>query len=62
MAHGGPFAILHNTPEANTTPHLTSRCRLMLIMVTLLAAESFFTRKGSFSGAGAAIVWPLQAR
>ncbi|HEX6002754.1 MAG TPA: hypothetical protein VFZ14_02030 [Burkholderiales bacterium] len=27
-----------------------------------LAAESFFTRKGSFSGAGAAIVWPLQAR
>ena len=35
---------------------------LMLIMVTLLAAESFFTRKGSFSGAGTAIVWPSQAR
>ena len=35
---------------------------VMLIMVTLLAAETFFTRKGSFSGAGAAIVWPLQPR
>jgi len=34
----------------------------MLIMVTLLAAEGFFTRKGSFSGAGTAIVWPSQAR
>ena len=35
---------------------------VMLIMVTLLAAETFFTRKGSFSGAGAAIVWPSQPR
>ena len=33
---------------------------LMLIMIVLLAAESFFTRKGSFSGAGAQIVWPMR--
>jgi uncharacterized membrane protein YgcG len=31
---------------------------LTLVMIVLLASESFFTRKGSFSGAGAAIVWP----
>jgi uncharacterized membrane protein YgcG len=35
---------------------------LTLVMLVLLAAESFFTRKGSFSGAGAAIVWPVPAR
>lgn len=29
-----------------------------LLMLVLLAAESFFTRTGSFSGAGAVIVWP----
>jgi uncharacterized membrane protein YgcG len=31
---------------------------LTLVMLVLLASESLFTRKGSFSGAGAAIVWP----
>ena len=35
---------------------------LTLVMLVLLAAESFFTRKGSFSGAGAAIVWPAPTR
>jgi uncharacterized membrane protein YgcG len=35
---------------------------LTIVMLVLLAAESFFTRKGSFSGAGAAIVWPAPAR
>jgi uncharacterized protein len=35
---------------------------LTLVMLVLLAAESFFTRKGSFSGAGAAIVWPAPPR
>jgi uncharacterized membrane protein YgcG len=35
---------------------------LTLVMLVLLAADSFFTRKGAFSGAGAAIVWPAQAR
>jgi len=35
---------------------------LTLVMLVLLAAESFFTRKGSFSGAGAAVVWPAPAR
>ncbi len=35
---------------------------LTLVMLVLLAAESFFTRKGSFSGAGAAIVWPAPSR
>jgi uncharacterized membrane protein YgcG len=33
---------------------------LAMIVVVLLAAESFVTRKGSFSGAGAAIVWPAR--
>jgi uncharacterized membrane protein YgcG len=33
---------------------------LTLVMLVLLASASFFTRKGSFSGAGAAIVWPVQ--
>lgn len=35
---------------------------LTLVMIVMLAAESFFTRKGSFSGAGAAIVWPAPPR
>jgi hypothetical protein len=34
----------------------------LLVMLVLLASESFFTRKGSFSGAGAAIVWPPAPR
>lgn len=33
-----------------------------LIAVVLLAAESLLTRKGNFSGAGAAIVWPAPPR
>lgn len=35
---------------------------LTLVMLVLLAAESLFTRKGSFSGAGAAITWPAPPR
>jgi uncharacterized membrane protein YgcG len=35
---------------------------LTLVMFVLLTAESFFTRKGSFSGAGAEIVWPAPPR
>ncbi len=35
---------------------------LTLVMLVLLAAESFLTRKGSFSGAGAEIVWPAPPR
>jgi uncharacterized membrane protein YgcG len=35
---------------------------LTLVMFVLLAAESFFTRKGSFSGAGAEITWPAPPR
>jgi len=31
---------------------------LSLLMIVLLSAESFLTRQGEFSGAGAAIVWP----
>ncbi len=31
---------------------------LSLLMIVLLSAESFLTRRGEFSGAGAAIVWP----
>lgn len=35
---------------------------LTLVMIVLLAADSLFTRKGSFSGAGAEIVWPMPSR
>jgi hypothetical protein len=35
---------------------------LTLVMLVLLASESFFTRKGSFSGAGAVLVWPAPPR
>jgi len=35
---------------------------LTLVMLVLLASESFFTRKGSFSGAGAAVVWRAAGR
>jgi hypothetical protein len=31
---------------------------LSLLTMVLLASESFFTRQGRFSGAGAVIVWP----
>ncbi|MFO1324239.1 MAG: TPM domain-containing protein [Burkholderiales bacterium] len=31
-----------------------------LLSLVLMAAETFVTRKGNFSGAGAAIVWPAQ--
>lgn len=33
---------------------------LTLVMLVLLAADSLYTRKGTFSGAGAAIVWPAR--
>ena len=32
---------------------------LALISLVLIATEAMLTRKGSFSGAGAAIVWPV---
>lgn len=35
---------------------------LTLVMLVLLAADSLFTRKGSFSGAGAVITWPGPSR
>lgn len=31
---------------------------LSLVMMVLLAADSLYTRKGNFSGAGAAVAWP----
>ena len=36
-------------------------CLAVTVMI-LLNAEGFLTRKGSFSGAGAAIVWPALPR
>jgi len=35
---------------------------LTLLMFVLLAVDNLFTRKGSFSGAGAAVVWPVAPR
>jgi hypothetical protein len=35
---------------------------LTLVMIVLLTADSLYTRKGTFSGAGAAIVWPAPPR
>ena len=35
---------------------------LTLLMFVLLAVDNLFTRKGSFSGAGAAVVWPVGPR
>jgi hypothetical protein len=35
---------------------------LSAVMIVMLVAESMFTRKGSFSGAGAAVVWPAPSR
>ncbi len=35
---------------------------LTLVMIVLLTADSLYTRKGTFSGAGAAIVWPAPTR
>jgi uncharacterized membrane protein YgcG len=35
---------------------------LTLVMLVLLAAGSFFTRQGSFSGAGAVVMWPALPR
>lgn len=35
---------------------------LTLVMLVMLAADSLFTRKGSFSGAGAAVIWPMAPR
>ena len=34
---------------------------LTLVMLVMLAADSFFTRTGSFSGAGSAVIWPAAA-
>lgn len=35
---------------------------LTLVMLVLLAVDNLFTRKGSFSGAGAAVLWPVAPR
>jgi uncharacterized membrane protein YgcG len=56
-ASGGPAAIGVSVFEIVMGAGMFLVC-LTLVMFVLLAADSLFTRKGTFSGAGAAIVWP----
>jgi len=58
---GSGIAVAASVFELATGVVVFAVC-LSLVMLVLLAAESFSTRKGSFSGAGAAIVWPVATR
>lgn len=60
-AKGGGVALAASVFEVVMGVGGFALCFAMVVIV-LLIAESYLTRKGGFSGAGAAIVWPAPAR
>jgi hypothetical protein len=55
---GGTGAIATSFYEIVMGVFMVGACATLLMFI-LLAADSLYTRKGAFSGAGAAVVWPM---
>jgi len=60
-AKGGAVALAVSVFEVVMGVAGFALCFAMIVVV-LMIAESYLSRKGSFSGAGAAIVWPAPSR